>query len=306
MSFTEDELQSFNNILEQRLSAHGREMERAFDQRISTLRRDMEERLVSTQQDDIRTMSLKMAEQQNALNTMLSQIMSTQQTYIIQAFNRDVEQRQHHIEGTVDGMLAAQLLGIEQLLDQRLSQPKLDDTVTAPNEATPQLEAIEVQTDLSWEDLLDVIGKALDQRLSVLNESIQAAIKHWEQYFAARLHGLQEELLSEQSRAQVQMQAQPYDENPTSMQEVLHGIEHLERIIESMQVAMTSNHALLSNRLYHHQQLPLERAHPGSRVQPRPSNGMTAPLPVVRERHEHSGQPDIAEAEGKGKPGNSA
>ena len=87
------------------------------------------------------------------------------------------------------------------------------------------------------------------------------------------------------------------------MQEVLRGIDHLERIIESMQVAMTSNLALLSNRLYHHQQLPLERAHPSTRAHATPSNGVTAPLPVVKEHRENSGQTDVAEAEGKGKQG---
>ncbi len=41
MSFTEDELQSFNAILEQRLQAHRREMERVFDQRMNEYRRDL-------------------------------------------------------------------------------------------------------------------------------------------------------------------------------------------------------------------------------------------------------------------------
>jgi hypothetical protein len=299
MSFTEDELQSFNNILDQRLSAQSREIERAFDQHISALRRDMEERLVATQQDILRTMSLNMAEQQNVLNTSLSQNLSTQQAHIISAFDRDVEQRQQHIEGTVDGMLAAQLLGIEQLLDQRLSHPKFDDTTASVDEALPQLDTIEVQTDLSWEDLSDVIGKALDQRLTVLHESTQSAIKNLEQDLSARLYGLREELLNGQ--AQVQVPSQPFDETPPSMQEVLRGIDHLERIIESMQVAMTSNHALLSNRLYHHQQLPLERAHPSTRARATPSNGVTAPLPIVRERRETSGQTDMTETEGKSK-----
>src|SRR5205085_6195830 len=99
MSFTEDELQSFNTILEQRLAAQSREMERALDQRMSALRRDMEERLVATQQDILQTISLKMVEQQNVLITSLSQNLST---HIISAFNRDVEQRQQHIESTVD------------------------------------------------------------------------------------------------------------------------------------------------------------------------------------------------------------
>src|SRR5205085_5760846 len=112
----------------------------------------------------LRTLSLKMAEQQNVLNTSLSQNLSTQQAHIISAFNRDAEQSQQHFEGTIDNMLAAQLLGIEQLLDQRLSHPKLDDTTAPIDEVVPQFETIEVQTDLSWEDLSDVIGKALDQR----------------------------------------------------------------------------------------------------------------------------------------------
>src|SRR5215472_17584333 len=45
MSFTEDELQAFNTILEQRLAAHRREVEQVFDQRINALRRDLVQRL---------------------------------------------------------------------------------------------------------------------------------------------------------------------------------------------------------------------------------------------------------------------
>jgi len=71
------------------------------------------------------------------------------------------------------------------------------------------------------------------------------------------------------------------------MQEVFQSIEQLERIIESMQVAMTANHALLSNRLYHHQQLPLERAHPGSRP----------PTPSASPDNTHTGDP-LSQPEG--------
>jgi hypothetical protein len=84
------------------------------------------------------------------------------------------------------------------------------------------------------------------------------------------------------NQAQGQGQQVLFNGNATSIQEVLHGIEHLERIIESMQVAMTSNHALLSNRLFHHQQLPLERAHP--RIMP---NGASTPLSRMDERVAH-------------------
>ena len=300
MSFTEDELQSFNNILEQRLSAQSQAMEQAFDQRMSALRHDMEEHFAAIQQDNLRTLSLRIAD---ALSTALSQNLSTQQTQIISAFNHDVEQRQQHIEGTIDSMLAAQLLGIEQLLDQRLTHPKLDDMPMSTNEVLPQLDTIEVQTDLTWEDLSDVIGKALDQRLSVLHESTHSAIRNLEQDLSARLYSLREELLN--GYIHVQASPQSFDEMPTSMQEVLRGIDHLERIIESLQVAMTSNSALLSNRLYHHQQLPLERAHPASRPHTTPSNGVTAPLPIVRERHENVGQIDLPDSEGKSKTDNS-
>jgi hypothetical protein len=50
-----------------------------------------------------------------------------------------------------------------------------------------------------------------------------------------------------------------------------------------MQVVMTTNHALLSNRLYHHQQLPLERAHPSSHAHPTSLNGMSNPLSLPGE-----------------------
>ena len=140
-----------------------------------------------------------------------------------------------------------------------------------------------MQTDLSWEDLSDVIGKALDERLSVLHESAQAAIKNLEQGLSARLRNLREELLN----GQAQLQLQPDTENPPTMHEVLRGIDHLEHIIESMQVAMTANHALLSNRLYHHQQLPLERAHasdhtPSTTISP--PNGTSTPRSLTGER----------------------
>src|SRR5438094_8805834 len=92
-------------------------------------------------------------------------------------------------------------------------------------------------------------------------------MRNSEQYLSAQLRALQSRL---QDRAVKIREAQAYSGNLASMQEVYQSIEQLERIIESMQVAMTANHALLSNRHYHHQQLPLERAHPGSRP-PTPS-----------------------------------
>lgn len=274
MSFTQDELQSFNTILEQRLLAHRREMERAFDQRINEYRRDIEQRLVAMQQDIVRNVAQKLADQQGRWDAVMGEKLNAQQKRITQSISQDLEQKQQQMESRVDRMLAAQLLGIEQLLSQQLSLPALEDTVSG---RPPDLEAIEVQTEIPWEDLVEMIGKALDERVVVLNEMIQRSLKNLEQYLSVRLHGLRDEFFRSQG------QPQPFNGTITSIQEVLHGIEHLERIIESLQVAMTANHALLSNRLFHHQQLPLERAHPGGHraVQ---SNEVGDALSLAKER----------------------
>ena len=278
MSFTEDELQAFNTILERRLSAHRQDMERAFEQRLNALRRELDERLASTQQDTLRSLSRQLSNQHNDLNATLNQKLSTQQQQITQEVSQQAEQNRQYNEGLMDRVLAAQLLGIEQLISQRMTAQTFDESgvhmVADKQISPPRIEAIEVQTDLPWEDLVDVFTRALDARFAVLNESIQTTMKNWEQYLLLRLNSQRE-------------QPQPYNgdiSSTTSTQELIRGIEHLERIIESMQVVMTTNHALLANRLFHHQQLPLERAHPTgqasqtSNTPTTPVNGVTDPL----------------------------
>jgi len=288
MSFTEDELQAFNSILEQRLSVHRREMERVFDQRMNEYRRDLDQRLVTVQRDTLHNLSQKISELENRLDTILRDKLNTQQTRITQAITHDTEQRQKQFEGNIDRTLAAQLLGIEQLLSQQLSEQILQDaTITAGVPA--QLEAIEVQTELPWEDLMDVIGKILDERLSSLNEATQRSLKNMEQYLSVRLHSLRDEFVRSQGHGPQSY----YNGSATTIQEVLHGIEHLERIIESMQVAMTANNALLSNRLFHHQQLPLERAHLGGSTRAMPNNGASTPLSIANERVAQGLEPGV-------------
>jgi hypothetical protein len=285
MSFTEDELQAFNTILERRLSAQRRDMECAFEQRLNALRRNLEERLASTQQEIVRALARQLSNQHNELNANLNQRLSAQQRQINETMSQQAEHGQQYIEGLMDRALAAQLLGIEQLISQRISLQSIDDASIGADElVSPQrLEAIEVQAELPWEDLMDVFSKALDARFEALTESIQTTMKNWEQFLLVRLHNLRE-------------QVQPYNgdtSSATTTQELIRGIEHLERIIESMQVVMTSNHALLSNRLYHHQQLPLERAHPAghtthtSNARTTPVNGMSDPLVLPGDREEH-------------------
>jgi hypothetical protein len=76
-----------------------------------------------------------------------------------------------------------------------------------------------------------------------------------------------------------------------SLQDVLSGIDQLERIVESVQVAMTANHAFLSNRLFHHQHLPLERAHP-QQVQPPPAPDPLSLSGLHSSSHSFSGEPE--------------
>ena len=280
MSFTEDELQSFNSILEQRLTAQRKEMERIFEQRILESRRENEQRFFTMQQEILRNMALKLAEMQGRLDTMLSEKLQTQQTRITQSINLDTEQKNQQVESSLARLLEAQLPAIEQLIGKQLQQftiQSLEDTVMTANGVHP-LEAFEVQTELPWEDLSDMIGKALDERLSALSEALSRSLQNLEQYLSVRIHGLRDEFV------RIQPQSTALNGSHTNVQEVLHGIEHLERVVESLQVAMTANHALLSNRLYHHQQLPLERAHPGGQPLFTQGNGPTNALAMAKDR----------------------
>ena len=164
MSFTPDELQAFNAILEQKLAQHRREMERVIEQRLHVVKRDVDQRLMSLQQEVTRTLLQGFGEQNRKLRGMLGELV-----------------------------------------------------VTADEDVVDSVTGDDVETEIDFEDLSEVIRQALDERLHELGD----------------------------------------------LRDIFKSIEQLERIVESMQVTMTTNNSLLSNRLYHHQQLPLERAHPG-------------------------------------------
>ncbi len=287
MSFTEDELQSFNTILERRLQAHQRDMERVLDQRMNEYRRELDQRLGTVHIDVQRSVSQKLTDFHVRLETMLSEKLNSQPAQLIQALNREIEQRQQQFEGNIDRMLAAQLLGIEQLITHYALRSDSEDAVISAD-VPEQLDTIEVQTELSWEDLMDIIGKALDDRLLVLNDTIQKSLKNLEQYLSVRIHSLRDEFL----RNKTQGHQTFFDKDSTNIQEILHGIEHLEQIVESMQVVMTSNHALLSNRLYHHQQLPYERAHHTNDLARQLSNGMNKQFTISEEHLTNGVEPE--------------
>ena len=164
MSFTPDEIQAFNTILEQKLAQHRREMERVFEQRLHNVKRDVDQRLASIQQEMTRTLLQGFGEQNRKLRGMLGELV-----------------------------------------------------VSTDEDVVDSVDNNEVETEIDFDDLSEVIRQVLDERLQVLGD----------------------------------------------LRNVFKSIEQLERIVESMQVSMTTSSSLLSNRLYHHQQLPLERAHLG-------------------------------------------
>jgi len=285
MSFTPDELQSFHTILDQRLSIHRRDMERAFEQRLAQMKREFEQRLASTQQDLAQTLTQRLSEQQRRY---IGQRFDNQQIQITQTLTREAERleqgqqaQQQKLEEAIDRSLAAQLLAIEQLLSQHA--PSNAITTYTVDDQDSGFEAIEVQTEVSWDDLVEVVSKAVGERISSLGESVQATIQHMQVYVETELNRL---------RAELHLRPEPpYSAEANDLTEVFASIEQLERIVESMQVAMAANQALLSNRLYHHQQLPQERAHPVEKA-PIPrishSNGASSQsqLPLPKEQTE--------------------
>lgn len=275
MSFTEDELQAFNSILEQRFAALRQEIEQVIDQRLTSFRQETEQRFVFLQEEICRTVRQAMVHPGERAKDGLTEQLREQQNQLAHTVNREAEQKARQVEATIDRMLAAQLLGIEQLLSRQ------QETSSLVQQLPQQLGAIEVQTELSWEDLAEVLGKVLDERLVTLSNAFQHSVKELEQYLAMRLRGLQDEIIQSQDHGHTY---NGQTGSSTSVQDVLSGIEHLDRVMESMQVAMTANHALLSNRLYHHQQLPLERAHPMSRSQITPAGEDTSLLAQAKEQ----------------------
>lgn len=270
MSFTEEELQAFNAILETRFAAHRQEMEQALEQKLNAFRQEVEQRFTALHASTTSILREELIALRDGPEADLAEQLDLQRNRLALLLNQEADQKIRQVEATVDRMLAAQLLGIEQLLNQHASREQMPS----------QIEAIEVQTELPWEELGEAVGKALDTRLSTLDTSLQRSLKELERDVAQRLRQLREELTP------MQTHGQPI-ELATGMpltQELLAGIEHLERVIESMQVAMTANHALLSNRLYHHQQLPLERAHPVGRPQVTPAQEAPSLLAQARER----------------------
>jgi hypothetical protein len=309
MSFTQDELQAFNSILENRLAAHRREMERSLDRRMTALKRDFEHSVTTFQQDMLHRLPQRVVEQQKFVSqppqddskqkfdavslvpqddgkqeatSAAPQNDNTQPSDLERVIAQESNPAQQ-LESAVERGLAAQLLAIEQLLNQRIPAQTSEWSGSYLAGAVGEqgdLEGIEIQTDLPWEELVEVVDTAMDQRIALLKESIQVNIKDMANYVSIELNAIRGDL------ARLQMPS--YNGDITNIREVFASIERLEHIIESMQVAMNANHALLSNRIFHHQQLPLERVHPSNNstaplaAHNEQKNGTTRPLPLLK------------------------
>ncbi|HEY4384839.1 MAG TPA: hypothetical protein VGN34_10235, partial [Ktedonobacteraceae bacterium] len=187
MSFTQDELQAFNTILDQRLAAQRRELERTFDQRINTLKITFEQRVESLQQNMQRMLTLRFAEQQLRLRETLDQRLQTQQARITRTLEHEHEQllqtQQSQFEDVVERALAAQLLAIEQLISHHQDDEGLHAYTDEIGSSLQQelnaqtIEAIEVQTEIPWDDVADMFSKALDERMTHLNASLQSSVQ---------------------------------------------------------------------------------------------------------------------------------
>ncbi|GHO42710.1 hypothetical protein [Ktedonospora formicarum] len=287
MSFTQDELQALNSILEQRLSAHRRELERSLDHRFNAMRREFEQRLVTLNQELLRVIPRHLNIQQARMKEALGQVTSSLREGVKQSqeqgLERHEERQQIQFQQALENSLAAQLLAIEELIKQYV--PEQDTTLQGMPQA-PEFEfgaeydAIELQTEISWDDMASVVDKVVEQRLTTTSDSLQERLLEVQNYLAVQMQSLHADLLQH---------LPSFPNGMTSIQEIFSSIQQLEHIIESMQVAMNANHALLSNRIYHHQQLPLERAHTNNHT-PRPpsfsSNIKKSSFPLLTEHDE--------------------
>ncbi len=262
MSFTQDELQALNTIFDQKMAVLQRELERSLNQRMQVLKGEFEQHVKTIVQNLLHSQSRRLSEMQHRSRDTLNQKLEMLHNETVQTVSQESEQQnqqqKQYLEDVVERTLATQLLAFEQLINQRLSLSVTEPPVRHTDESQPDLEAIEVQTEVAWEDLIEMIDKALMERLTALNVSLQSRMQEMERALTTCIRQWCD-------RAQYTQSLLPREnstESLTSMQDVFVSIEQLEHLIESMQVAMTNNSALLANRLYHHQQLSLERAHP--------------------------------------------
>ncbi|HLG62411.1 MAG TPA: hypothetical protein VKY19_10785 [Ktedonosporobacter sp.] len=190
MSFTQDELQSFNAILEQRLAIHRQELEYTFDRRLRMLTHEFEQQLIATQHYLMSALPQRVLELQPERKGVAQPDS--------QALIKEGERQKQQVVDLVESALANHLLAIERLIQQHPEASTTDLIPAHIPENFPDLNAIEIQAEIPWNELADVIEKALDERLTPLNEAIKSSLQNMEQYLQAQLQNLQRELSHQQ------------------------------------------------------------------------------------------------------------
>jgi hypothetical protein len=173
MSFTQDELQAFNNILEQRLTVQRRELERFFELRLQTLKRDMDQRFTSVHQDLLRDLPMRLSDQQRQMKETFSQQLDVQQSRQLEAFQDRLATWQEHIE---------QLIHQRDVVAQSCEAQGVNGEVVEIG-----LEGTEVPTEITWEYLIGSLDKMIDRRFAVLFTSMQAQLKAMEHHLVELL-----------------------------------------------------------------------------------------------------------------------
>jgi hypothetical protein len=284
MAFTQDELQSLNIIIEQKLSIQRRDLERTFEQKAQVLKRDLEQHVTTVQQDLLHTISQQLNEQHSETRETLLQRIDLQHSHTIQSLEQKLaiqhQQQSQSDKDILEHALTAQLSAFEQIVNQRppASETQNDLSIAYLPDGHSEFDAIEIQTEIPWEELAEMVDRALEERLITLKDSFISSLQSIEQEILQQMHALHTTL------AQISSTFHAESTPPTiktselaTTQDVLQSIGRLEHLMESMQVAMTSNTSLISNSLYHHQRLPLERAHPASLSQQTSPSSTTKP-----------------------------
>jgi hypothetical protein len=284
MAFTQDELQSLNIIIEQKLSIQRRDLERTFEQKAQVLKRDLEQHVTTVQQDLLHTISQQLNEQHSETRETLLQRIDIQQSHTIQSLEQKLEiqnqQQSQSYKDILEHALTAQLSGFEQIVNQRppASETQNDLLLSYSPAGHSEFDAIEIQTEIPWEELAEMVDRALEERLITLKDSFISSLQSIEQEILQQMHALHTTLVQISSTFHIEATSPTLKTSElATTQDVLQSIGRLEHLMESMQVAMTSNTSLISNSLYHHQQLPLERAHPAYLSQQTSPSSTTKP-----------------------------
>ena len=266
MAFTEDELQSLNSIVEQKLLAQSQTFIKYLDQRMQALTLDFEQRLTAwytRQQQHMQGAMSDLQRQQEQLQQEILQSLAHYGEKSSQEAAQALNEYSRRIDTVVAQAFEEQLQELKQLLEQRpvgAAQEHADNYV--PVTEMPDFATLEVQTEIPWDELVDLMDSRLDERFSPLKADLMTALKNVEQHLTEQVNQLQGTLVHNLlGPLPAQYREHQPEHSQNDMQEVFRSIAQLEHLVEAMQVAMASNNTLLTSRLYRHQQLPAEQAH---------------------------------------------